>query len=396
MNITAVFPTNIMENHIRTIHQILGREPEYSSLPQAAIMPPVADLPVAQVAEEIPLQPPQEAPKPKVDMSGFESRTKRMFSRDIVRYPLIFLIALGFFYGLLNFRAVSEQLGNLFSPPPKAQKVALAYNFEAYTSWIKKYYVYVSDSEKLGANEDPDGDGLTNLDEFSVNTNPLNPDTDGDGFDDGREVLDGYNPLYQGKLLPAQLSAVEKNLDKKAIEARRVYEEARGVAGTNIISEQADDPIGAATFTVDETRSGLVEIPKLNINVPLIWNTDFSRVQEDLKYGVVHHPLTALPGEVGMVSIHGHSSGYPWDGDYKNAFTKINFLESGDEAFVTVYGVDGESRRYRYIVRSKKTFAKDDAKQFEDRGGSFLNLSTSWPVGTARERYVVTTELAGI
>jgi YVTN family beta-propeller protein len=37
--------------------------------------------------------------------------------------------------------------------------------------------------------EDPDGDGLTNLQEFQNGTDPHNPDTDGDGLTDGQEVL---------------------------------------------------------------------------------------------------------------------------------------------------------------------------------------------------------------
>ncbi len=37
--------------------------------------------------------------------------------------------------------------------------------------------------------EDPDHDGLTNLQEFQYGTDPHNPDTDGDGLTDGQEVL---------------------------------------------------------------------------------------------------------------------------------------------------------------------------------------------------------------
>ena len=44
--------------------------------------------------------------------------------------------------------------------------------------------------------EDPDRDGLTNLQEFQVGTNPNNPDTDGDGLSDGDEVnVYQTNPL---------------------------------------------------------------------------------------------------------------------------------------------------------------------------------------------------------
>lgn len=48
---------------------------------------------------------------------------------------------------------------------------------------------------------DTDGDGLNDGDEVLIwKTNPLNPDTDGDTFSDGQEVRNGYNPLGAGKL----------------------------------------------------------------------------------------------------------------------------------------------------------------------------------------------------
>ena len=45
------------------------------------------------------------------------------------------------------------------------------------------------------ASEDSDGDGLSNLQEYFLGTNPNNYDTDGDGFSDGSEVNMGTNPL---------------------------------------------------------------------------------------------------------------------------------------------------------------------------------------------------------
>ena len=45
------------------------------------------------------------------------------------------------------------------------------------------------------AGQDADSDGLTNLQEYQLGTNPHNPDTDGDGIPDGQEVKLGTNPL---------------------------------------------------------------------------------------------------------------------------------------------------------------------------------------------------------
>jgi len=43
--------------------------------------------------------------------------------------------------------------------------------------------------------DDDDHDGLTNLEEFCLGTDPRKADTDGDGIPDGEEVLRGTNPL---------------------------------------------------------------------------------------------------------------------------------------------------------------------------------------------------------
>jgi uncharacterized repeat protein (TIGR02543 family) len=46
---------------------------------------------------------------------------------------------------------------------------------------------------------DPDGDGLSNYQELVVlNTNPNNPDSDGDGYNDGQEQSEGTDPNDAG------------------------------------------------------------------------------------------------------------------------------------------------------------------------------------------------------
>ncbi|MFO0704975.1 MAG: thrombospondin type 3 repeat-containing protein [Candidatus Andersenbacteria bacterium] len=47
---------------------------------------------------------------------------------------------------------------------------------------------------------DADNDGLKLLDEERYGTNPTDPDSDKDGYSDGQEVLNGYNPNGAGRL----------------------------------------------------------------------------------------------------------------------------------------------------------------------------------------------------
>lgn len=60
--------------------------------------------------------------------------------------------------------------------------------------------VYVPLPSVLAPNEDADGDGLSNADEQQYKANPFLPDTDGDGYTDGAEVQNGYDPAGPGSL----------------------------------------------------------------------------------------------------------------------------------------------------------------------------------------------------
>ena len=55
--------------------------------------------------------------------------------------------------------------------------------------------------EEVVVDLDSDQDGLSDADEINIyGTNPLKSDTDGDGYLDGDEVKNGYNPLGEGSL----------------------------------------------------------------------------------------------------------------------------------------------------------------------------------------------------
>ena len=49
--------------------------------------------------------------------------------------------------------------------------------------------------EQISPIADSDEDGLSDIREKELGTDPLNPDTDGDGYNDGEEVANGYSPL---------------------------------------------------------------------------------------------------------------------------------------------------------------------------------------------------------
>jgi len=58
-------------------------------------------------------------------------------------------------------------------------------------AWERKHF----DGLSGGPGDDPDDDGLTNLQEQQHGTDPTDADTDNDGTDDGAEVAQGRDPL---------------------------------------------------------------------------------------------------------------------------------------------------------------------------------------------------------
>jgi hypothetical protein len=78
------------------------------------------------------------------------------------------------------------QVKNLFSFDVKKDSDA-----DGLPDWWETRWFAAGGADATG---DPDGDGLTNLEEFQNGTNPTLADTDGDTFSDGDEVANGTNP----------------------------------------------------------------------------------------------------------------------------------------------------------------------------------------------------------
>lgn len=77
--------------------------------------------------------------------------------------------------------------------------------------WRNDYFGCIECPE-AAPNADPDGDGLTNLQEYNAGTNPTNKDTDGDGWKDGVELEKGTDPKNPASHPPSTLLAFLKVL----------------------------------------------------------------------------------------------------------------------------------------------------------------------------------------
>lgn len=138
----------------------------------------------------------------------------------------------------------------------------------------------------------------------------------------------------------------------------------------------------------------IIFIPKINIWVPIIYveSTDELAIQHGLIGGVVHYAGTGRPGEVGNAYIVGHSSNYQWvNSNYNEVFARLPQLQVGDNISV----ID-QSGQMNFQVISTYTVNPDNLNPLsqETGGRKLLTLQTSYPVGTAKQRFIVVAEFS--
>jgi LPXTG-site transpeptidase (sortase) family protein len=139
-----------------------------------------------------------------------------------------------------------------------------------------------------------------------------------------------------------------------------------------------------------------LRIVSLGIEAPVVYVTEKSEpvYQEALRTGVVHFPDTAEPGRPGNSYIFGHSSDYVWSpGDYKTVFARLPEIEIGSEIEIT----DPTGQLFKYRVFETKVVGPRDLRVLDQFNyeRSILTLQTSYPLGTALQRYIVVAELVG-
>lgn len=145
---------------------------------------------------------------------------------------------------------------------------------------------------------------------------------------------------------------------------------------------------------IDELLPNTLTIRNLAIEAPVVYITEKSEraYQDALRDGVVHYPGTAMPGELGNVYIFGHSSDYVWSpGAYKTIFARLPQIEIGEQIEIT----DADGKSFVYVVTETKVVGPRDLSvldqfNYEKR---VLTLQTSYPLGTALQRYIVVAEL---
>ena len=149
---------------------------------------------------------------------------------------------------------------------------------------------------------------------------------------------------------------------------------------------------------IDPTVTGEVSpdprliIPKLNVDVPISFGIPLSDVMSAMNHGVAHYRIagaSAYPGEIGNLVITGHSAGDVYSSNpYKFIFSGLERLEDGDLIYVNYNSV-----RYTYRVIKKEVVDPSNvAALVVDTNKPLLTLVTCTPLGTSRNRLLVTAE----
>jgi LPXTG-site transpeptidase (sortase) family protein len=152
----------------------------------------------------------------------------------------------------------------------------------------------------------------------------------------------------------------------------------------------AEDPVMIALSGQPDRLS----IPALGIEAPLVYIEEKTQkaYKKALRDGVVHFPETAEPGQPGNAYFFGHSSDLPWaPGDFKTVFALLPAIETGTHIYLT----DRVGNVFTYAASSTKVVTPDDLSVLDQsmKPKRTLTLQTSYPVGTALRRFVVTAEL---
>ena len=132
-----------------------------------------------------------------------------------------------------------------------------------------------------------------------------------------------------------------------------------------------------------------IQIPKLGVIAPLNIEVDPLLIIESIKTGVAQYANTAKPGQIGNSVIVGHSSDFPWsDGQYKNIFSLLDKLVVGDQIIIP-FGRD----KFIYEVSSTKIVKPTELSVLKKTNTPTLTLLTCYPVGTTRNRLIITAKL---
>ena len=170
--------------------------------------------------------------------------------------------------------------------------------------------------------QDSDGDGLTNAQEISLGTNPLNIDTDGDGLPDGWEAHFGTNPLVNDAGNPSAAADGLTNLQEY-------------MAGTDPTNKDRTVPVVSSLSTVTDSKGTVV-----NSALVLIFNHAMLNPSQ-----IAALQLILAKDANGVLTVTGGGATVNGTATFSSDGTQLTFQPSQNLAISTTYTVTASGFR---------------------------------------------------
>ena len=157
-----------------------------------------------------------------------------------------------------------------------------------------------------------------------------------------------------------------------------------------VFQESNFETIASSQESEMEIQKNILEIPRIEVSVPLIFVKNERDVDKALYQGAVHFPGSALPGEKGQTVILGHSAPPDWPKiKYDWIFSRIGDLAQGDEILLSF-----EGQKYVFVVVGKTILKRGEEIPQSDLTNSenVLVLISCWPPGKDYKRIAVMAE----
>ncbi|GAA3910603.1 choice-of-anchor U domain-containing protein [Litoribacillus peritrichatus] len=209
------------------------------------------------------------------------------------------------------------------------------------------YYGLDPNSNSEGAQdaeEDVDGDGLTNLAEFELGTSPIKADTDGDGYSDSEDVFP-TNPEFHADFDgDGKADAVDSDIDGDGIV--NILEDLYPHILSSYNPEDAsDDPDG----------DGLTNLEEFDTNtLPDVWDTDgdgYNDSEDAFPLDQAYHADLDGDGKADAIDPDIDGDGLP--NSYENQYDFLSERDASDSALDN--DSDGVSNKQEYSAGTDPT-----------------------------------------
>ncbi len=139
-------------------------------------------------------------------------------------------------------------------------------------------------------------------------------------------------------------------------------------------------------------KDKILEIPSIGLETEIVFpkTKDINDLYKYLDSGVIYYPDSALPNQVGEITILGHSAPPGWPKiKHDTVFSNLDKLKFGQEIYLNL-----DNKKYTYIVRDTKII--DKGQEIENsltNNTNVIMLVSCYPPGKDYKRIVVFAEI---